>query len=197
MNLQIMKSLFTVLVLLIFIKVNSQVTFTQSIGFKYFIGSEKIKTVNTDDSGFIYSITENNYNPYSVLFSPRINVLQFEEHSTLSVGTHAAIGIVTYTEATRNINLVIDFPIVAEYNFGVTSNPDNESSFGFYLGGGYGLHKSAVFDKLLTGPIAAGGIRFLATEDTAIDFHVSYLKGTGDFKNFNLLGIGMQYAFAY
>ena len=159
----------------------AQVSFSHAAGGKVFIGSGE---------GFEYS-------SFGILYSPRLNFVEIGDSSTLSLGTHLGLGFqgsYNSRDGGESSSFVFDVPVVVEFNFGQASNNDNDDGFGFYAGAGYGIHKSSDFGESFSGPVASAGLRF-AIADRPLDVNLSYQMGTGDFKDFAILGIGAQYCF--
>jgi hypothetical protein len=101
-----------------------------------------------------------------LVYSPRINVIKFHEAITASLGTHIAIAANASDDGagstTQNF-IGFEFPIMAELNFGKNSHPENESSFGGFIGIGYGistLSQSDPGEAFAKGLIYNAGLRF-------------------------------------
>jgi hypothetical protein len=82
-------------------------------------------------------------------YSPRFNFIENEDFS-LSVGVPLSVGFSgsyssnydSYSGTTTNntLGFMADVPLIVNFNFGAGSTPDNDSRFGFYVGGGLGYH---------------------------------------------------------
>lgn len=70
---------------------------------------------------------------------PRYTVMEGENFS-LSVGSPlgAGVNLLTDNSGGGGVSWGFDVPLVADYNMGCMSTPDNESGFGGYLGAGFG-----------------------------------------------------------
>ncbi len=171
-----MKKLLLVAAIAVFgiTSVSAQISFSHSLGGKLF----SLSGDNAD------------YSSIGALYSPRLNVLEVGDNGTLSIGTH--IGLAFEANSREESSFVYDLPLVVEYNFGQASSNDNDGGFGFYVGGGYGIHNSSVFGDPMKGPVASAGLRFTIA-DKPLDINFSYLIGSGDSKDYNLIGAGLQY----
>ena len=100
-----------------------------------------------------------------VLYSPRVNVLG-NSNNTLSLGTHLGLGfsisVGTYGSSS---GLVLDMPLVAEYNFGFGARRDSEPNVGGFISG-YAAHRISLSvngeseSLTLHGTVFTGGFRF-------------------------------------
>src|SRR5882762_4756141 len=82
-------------------------------------------------------------------YSPRFNFLENEDFS-LSVGIPLSVGISgsyssnynSYSGSTTNntLGFMANVPLIVNFNFGAGSSPDNDSRFGFFIGGGAAYH---------------------------------------------------------
>ncbi len=167
--------LFAAVAVLTLTSVNAQMSFSHSLGGKFF-------TISGEGA---------DYSSIGALYSPRLNFAEVGDNGTVSVGTH--IGLAFEGNSRDGSSFVYDIPLVVEYNFGQASNNDNDSGFGFYVGGGYGIHNSSSFTEAMSGPVASAGVRFVIA-DRPFDVNFSYLIGSGDFKDYNLIGVGLQYS---
>lgn len=68
------------------------------------------------------------------MYSPRLNVVEVGDNSTVSI--RSRLGLAFEVSTRQGSSFIYDIPIVAEFNFGQASNNDNDSGFGFYIGGG-------------------------------------------------------------
>jgi len=168
-------------------QLSAQVSFSHAIGIKYYIVTLPSQTVEV--AGVSFETESLSSSSAGILYSPRLNFVEIGDNSTISLGTH--LGLAFQIESQGESSFTYDVPLVAEYNFGQASNNDNDSSFGFYVGAGYGIHNSSMLSEAVSGPIANGGIRFLIA-DLPLDLNVSYLVGSD---SLNVLGVGVQYAF--
>lgn len=99
---------------------------------------------------------------------PRYTVME-GENSSLSLGSPlgAGVNLLTDNMGGGGVSWGFDVPLVADYNMGCMSAPDNESGFGGYLGAGFGymytsykLNTSETDNVTTYGPMARAGIRF-------------------------------------
>ncbi len=163
---------------------NAQVSFSHAVGAKYFLATN----------------SDLDYSAVGILYSPRLNVVELGDNSTVSIGTHIGLAF-QGNSRDGSSSFVYDLPIVAEYNFGSTSNRDNDESFGFYVGGGYSIHNSSDFYEAISGPVVGGGVRFMIVEKP-IDINFSYLISTRTLVgnrsiDQSILGIGVQYTLGF
>ena len=156
----------------------AQTSFSHSIGGGIFAG-------NKSGSG------------QGITYSPRLNFMELGDEMTLSAGTHLSLGFsgTSNSQSGSSGSFLIDLPIVAEMNFGCGSNNDSRSSFGGFIGAGFGYNKMASSDPVFgttsmssSGLLVNGGIRALIKE-RPIGLRVSYLLSSKQ----TVLGIGIFY----
>lgn len=154
-----------------------------------------------------------------VTYSPRFNFLENEDFS-LSVGVPLTIGIsgsyssnynsYSGTTTDNTLGLLLNAPVIVNFNFGAGSSKDNESRFGFYIGGGAGYHygkynvdstdsygNGYTYQASINGIGVAGnaGIRFAVGRGTHnVDAKVMYMKAMDNSKA-NIFGIGALFNF--
>lgn len=141
-----------------------------------------------------------------ILYSPRIN-FSSEGNSTLSVGTRLGLGFSLQSGAGgSSSSLVLDLPVLAEYNFGFGSTKEADGSFGGYIGAGYGLHRASYATNYVSGsatvhgPVFGGGIRALIGSIGAFELGASYsldLKSKVKESKMNIFGISVSYLFGF
>lgn len=140
-----------------------------------------------------------------ILYSPRLN-LNSEGNSTLSVGTRLGLGFSVQTGTGRSSSLVLDLPVLAEYNVGFGSTKEADGSFGGYIGAGYGIHRAAYATDFVSGsatvhgPVFGGGIRALVGSIGAFELGASYsldLKTKVKDAKMNIFGISLSYVFGF
>lgn len=99
---------------------------------------------------------------------PRYTLTE-SENSSFSIGSPlgAGVNLLTDNMGGGGVSWGFDVPLVADYNMGCMSAPDNESGFGGYLGAGFGymytsykLNTSETDNVTTYGPMARAGIRF-------------------------------------
>ena len=177
------KLFFSCLVLFSVSKLSAQTEFMHSLGGKYFFYG------NSDG-----------FSSAGILYSPRLN-LTSTGNSAISVGTHLGLGFSLHAGAGGSASsLVLDIPLVAEYNFGYGSSRESESGFGGFLGAGYGIHRVSLNVEgeggaaTIHGPVFTGGIRFNIPAVGPLELSGSYML---DLKNkdakSNILGISVSY----
>lgn len=136
----------------------------------------------------------------SILYSPRLNVTS-NGNSAISVGTHFGLGFSLQSGPGGSASsLILDAPIVGEFNFGYGATKDADAGFGGYAGAGYGIHRVSLNvdgyggSATLHGPVFTGGIRFELPAIGGFDLGASYML---DLKNkdqkVNILGISISY----
>lgn len=137
----------------------------------------------------------------SILYSPRLN-LTSTEGSSISVGTHFGLGFSAYSGPQGSqSSLVLDLPLVGEFNFGHGSTTENESSVGGYIGAGYGIHRISMNENgyggsaTLHGPVFTGGIRFTLGRIGSYEIGGSYLANIKKDYKTNPFGISVSYLF--
>lgn len=179
-----MKRIFAYCFLLLLMKGTfAQVEFMHSLGGKYFFYS------NADG-----------LSAGTFVYAPRVNVSSTES-SSISVGTRLGLGFsIQSGPAGSSSSLVLDLPVLAEYNVGYGSTRDNESGFGGYVGAGFGIHRVSQNtdgyggSATLYGPVFSGGIRFNINAIGPLEIGGSYMLDlkSKDVK-FNILGISVSY----
>lgn len=183
-----MKHLFGAALLLLSmcqLRAQDGVEFMHSLGGKYFIYPNADGLTST-----------------SFLYSPRLN-LSSTESTSISVGTHFGLGFSAYSgPAGSQTSLVLDLPLVGEFNFGHGSTIDNESSVGGYVGAGYGIHRISMSDSeygggsaTLHGPVFTGGVRFSLGRIGSYEVGASYLANIKKEYKVNPFGISVSYLF--
>jgi hypothetical protein len=143
-----------------------------------------------------------NVDGIGITYSPRLNVVEIVDEVTLSVGTHLGLGFNFSSDREGSSNsFVLDLPIVAELNFGHGANPDARSSFGGFVGFGYGISKMGAEDDFgvgrndAAGLIVNGGIRAIIME-RPVGLRVSYLLNSKSGAE-SVLGVGIFYNIGY
>lgn len=154
-----------------------------------------------------------------VTYSPRINFLEQPDFS-LSVGIPLSIGISgsyssnynsQYGSSTDNtLGFMANIPLIVNFNFGNGSSPDNDSRFGFYIGGGAGYHYGKynvdsvdsyygdyTYQATIKGFGPAGnvGVRFGVGRGTHnVEARLTYMKSMDNSKA-NIFGMGALFNF--
>lgn len=159
-----------------------QITFSHSIG----------------AAGYFNSLAENG----GIMYSPRINFIELDNDITISAGTHMGLGLVTNAQGDGSYTL--DVPLVAEINFGHAAHKRSRSSFGGFIGAGYGISKTSYSNTnhgYIThtssgsndakGLLINGGLRAIIKK-ISIGMRVSYLRNTNKGSE-DVLSLGFFY----
>jgi len=149
---------------------------------------------------FIYSNSDGFYGGAAV-YSPRVNFANLGTSSTVSAGTHLALGFSLASGPGGNAtSFLYDLPAVAELNFGFGSSKEADGGFGGYIGAGYGLHHVSINvdgyggSATIHGPVFTGGIRFDIPRVGAMELGASYMIDLKDKdQKVNILGITVSY----
>jgi hypothetical protein len=140
-----------------------------------------------------------------VTYSPRINFLETESLA-LSAGIPISVGLSGnyyynsmdgYASEENALRFMFNAPLIINLNVGAGSTKENESRFGFFIGGGFGYHYGD-FNVIKTdeyneyqeqatlstyGPAANAGIRIaVGSHQKNIETRLSYMKGINDRK---------------
>ena len=132
------------------------------------------------------------------MYSPRVNLVELGDEMTISVGTHLGLGLLISAEDGNSFAL--DLPIVAELNFGHAAHPNTSSSFGGFVGAGYGTSRigsdgafGADYNRA-SGVVFNAGTRGHIRQSIPLGLRVSYLLNTK--KDFdNVISVGLFYTF--
>jgi len=123
-----------------------------------------IVTASHAQSSFSHSFGSSNYlgnhiGAWGLNYSPRINFMEINDETTLSVGSHLGVGL-------GSSYAFIDLPLAFELNWGHASSPLSDANFGAFIGGGYNyLHLTHIrYNPEMTppsphGPMVNGGLR--------------------------------------
>jgi hypothetical protein len=103
---------------------------------------------------------------YGSVYSPRLNIINLTNGLTASLGSH--IGLILNTNrdnsgATKQSFIGFELPIMLELNLGRSSHPLNLSSFGGFIGLGYGfstMNQAEPGEAMTKGMFLVGGCRF-------------------------------------
>lgn len=111
-------------------------------------------------------------------YSPRLNILQFSDEMSLSLGSHMCL--CAYADEYGGL-YGISAPLVGEFNFGTGSGPKSMADVGGFIGGGLAFNLLNDFDgyhyNKATGPIINVGITtYLFGYPCGL--RVSYLRNT-------------------
>jgi len=169
---------------LIIFSLNSfrQISFSHSLGLGLY--------VNTSTGGF------------AAVYSPRLNLLNFNDNATISIGTHLGVGFsgTVSSQTGSSGSLVLDAPLVIELNVGHACTTESSHAFGFYLGFGLGYNSMSYVDDegnvgtSTAGLMLDGGIRTNIIKDKSLDLRVSYLVDASGLTS-GVFGFGLAYTF--
>jgi hypothetical protein len=158
------------------------IEFMHSLGGKYFFYSNADGLTGT-----------------TIVYSPRINVSS-TENTAISVGTHLGLGFAVYSGPDgSSSSLILDVPVVGEFNFGHGATSESEAGFGGYVGAGYGLHRVSMnvdgygSSATLHGPVFTGGIRFALGSIGSYEIGATYMVNIKKDYKTNPFGISISY----
>ena len=141
-----------------------------------------------------------------VTYSPRINFLETESLSVsagvpLSVGMSGSYSYTSaygYDDESNTLRFMFNAPLIINLNVGAGSTKENESRFGFFVGGGFGYHygdfnvtKTDDYGNMYDadesmstyGPAANLGFRIaVGSHQKNIETRLSYMKGINERK---------------
>ena len=137
-----------------------------------------------------------------IIYSPKISFFE-KDHTSLSIGLPLSLGYagIYQTPGTNKnnitIGLMMDAPLIINFNYGAGSNKKTESRFGFFGGAGYGYHANPYINDNSSnfywesgfGPILNTGIRIARDRIHNVEIRFSYMKAMDDSKS-NIFGIG-------
>jgi len=159
----------------------SQVSFCHSIGGSLYINSET--------AGF------------AILYSPRLNLAELNDESTISIGTHFGFGLSgsVNSQDGGSGTVTVDAPLMVEYNYGLAANPDEDDDFGFFGGVGFGYNLMGGTDDTFggtyggssAGPVLNAGVRVMIAEHP-LGARLSYLINVKN-NGASTVGIGLFY----
>lgn len=153
----------------------------------------------------------------TLTYSPRFNVYESESMS-LSLGIPLNIGFSGsynyenyggYIDEQNSLRFMLNAPLILNVNVGAGSTKENEKRFGFFAGGGFGLHYGDYqysviengFEYLESkygasfGPAANLGFRFaVGSHQKNIEVRLSYMKGITNSKT-SVYGAGAVFNF--
>ncbi|MCI5058398.1 MAG: hypothetical protein MRY83_19965 [Flavobacteriales bacterium] len=134
-----------------------------------------------------------------IMYSPRLNFMELSDETTVSIGTHLGLGVVFNSRDGGSNSYVLDLPIVAEINFGLAANQDTRSSFGGFVGLGYGFNRigaDSTFGSDFnegSGVLFNGGLRAIIKE-RPLGLRVSYMLNS-DEEFEDVISVGLFYIF--
>jgi hypothetical protein len=181
-----MKKILFSVILSFFISTTFSQTFMHGVGVSIFV--TKVTTAQISAFG-------------GVTYSPRINFLETESLALsagvpLSLGTSGSYSYNSmngYASESNTLRFMVNAPLIINLNVGAGSTKENESRFGFFVGGGFGYHYGD-FNVVKTdeygyaeegnasittyGPAANAGIRIaVGSNQKNIEARLSYMKG--------------------
>ncbi len=186
-----MKSILITALAVLFSKFTFSQTFMQGVGVVTFIQASP---------GYSTSVTG------GFTYSPKVSFME-TGNSSLSVGIPVSAGVSasysysSYGGESGNLGLMLDAPLILNFNVGAGSSKETERRFGFFAGGGFGYHASSnrasdLFGNDFSykvagfGPVANMGFRIgVGRRSKNIEIRFSYMK-TLDISKSNLFGLG-------
>jgi hypothetical protein len=138
-----------------------------------------------------------------VIYSPKFSFFE-KDHSSLTVGLPLTLAYAgTYDtmagkETVINIRLMLDAPLMINYNYGAGSNKKDADRFGFFAGIGFGYHTNPYADNKSDslayvesgfGPVFNTGIRIAKDPHHIFEFRFSYMKAM-DISKSDIYSIG-------
>jgi hypothetical protein len=140
----------------------------------------------------------------SIIYSPRVNFME-TENTSFSVGLPLSFGVSgSYNSQNydnNSIGLMLDAPLMFNYNYGAGSTKEAEDKFGVFAGVGFGYHTNIYTasdaygedysDKMAGfGPVGNVGARLgVGHGSHNLELRFSYMK-TLDVTKSNVIGIG-------
>ncbi len=145
----------------------------------------------------------------AIMYSPRVNFME-TENTSFSVGIPLSFGISgTYNSqnyADNSLGMMLDVPLMFNYNYGAGSTKEAEDKFGFFAGVGFGYHTNQYtatdesgydYSNKMAGfgPVGNIGARLgVGHGSHNLEFRFSYMK-TMDISKSNVMGIGFLFNF--
>lgn len=127
----------------------------------------------------------------TIQYSPRLNILQFDSRSTLSLDARISGGYAIQSGSyAQDAFPVFYVPATLNYNNGSCATRTTDEYIGFYVGGGYG-YQNAIDNYVVQGPIINAGLRFYLGREP-FDFNMSYQFDITEQKS-PIFGIGFHY----
>lgn len=136
----------------------------------------------------------------SATYFPRLNLSE-KENSSFSIGMPISLGIGSVNNS-DGVFFNADAPLVADYNMGCRSTPDNGSGFGGFFGAGFGYNYTTYSGYFGSGnvssygPMAHAGIRFVVSQkfSEVMGFGVFYKLGL-ESEKYKTFGFNVLYEF--
>jgi len=140
----------------------------------------------------------------AIMYSPRVNFME-TENTSFSVGIPLSFGISgTYNSQNyvdNSLGMMLDVPLMFNYNYGAGSTKEAEDKFGFFAGVGFGYHTNQYTATDVSGydysnkmagfgPVGNAGARLgVGHGSHNLELRFSYMK-TLDISKSNVMGIG-------
>ncbi len=145
----------------------------------------------------------------AIMYSPRVSFME-TENSSFTIGLPISFGFSgsynsQYPED-NSLGLMLDVPLMINYNYGAGSTKEAEDKFGFFGGVGFGYHTNQYtatdqYDEDYTsktsgfGPAGNIGARMgVGHGSHNLELRFSYMK-TLDLSKSNVIGIGFLFNF--
>lgn len=175
--------IYTTLFLLFIINTVNAQSYIRGIGANISVLTAKI---NTQYEKYNFAMVATQFS-----FTPRFNISE-RDNTSVSICFPLGIGLGFLNSGgdVSGIAWGADVPVAIDYNIGKMSTPDNESSFGWYFGGGFGYMYTGYSDvgdvtNIHTfGPIGRLGIRFGSNNHTMVGFFYKHGLEKGKYKTF-------------
>ncbi|MDP4131023.1 MAG: hypothetical protein Q8918_11565 [Bacteroidota bacterium] len=191
-----MKKTFFSALAVICVQLGFSQTFMQGIGVVTYIQSAP---------GFTTSVTG------GITYSPKVSFLETDNSSLslgipFSVGASGSYNYSSYGGENNSLAVMLDAPLILNFNVGAGSSKAAESRFGFFVGGGFGYHTSSYsaddiygdsYSEKMAGfgPVGNLGIRIgVGQRSRNVEIRLSYMK-TLDISASNIFGIGGVFNF--
>jgi hypothetical protein len=145
----------------------------------------------------------------AIVYSPRVSFME-TENTSFTVGLPMSLGVSgSYNSQNMDDNslgLMLDVPLMFNYNYGAGSTKEAEDKFGFFAGVGFGYHTNMYTatdengydytDKMAGfGPVGNVGARLgVGHGSHNLELRFSYMK-TLDITKSNVIGIGCLFNF--
>jgi hypothetical protein len=125
-------------------------------------------------------------------YSPRYNILEFNEHATVSLVGHFTAWFDFWSNAGHTLHL----PFVMEGNFGHAASEGADFPFGAFIGGGmaYNNMYSTEGNQAL-GPVGTFGIRSNFGSSSSYTTRVSFLLNMVGSATSSVFALGVSYNF--
>ncbi|HZG01896.1 MAG TPA: hypothetical protein VEY71_12900 [Chitinophagales bacterium] len=178
----------------------AQVSFNHSIG-GFYAATSKYSIRYRDADGKLVR-DEGRLAGVGVVYAPRLNLVEIGYNSSLSISTRLGVGVnfsgvvSSQTDAPSSSSLMLDVPVILDFNHGTASVYDNDNAFGWYFGIGAGYNKmgggeSIKFYTGSYGPMVNGGVRFNVNE-RYFDVRTSYMLDINQ-AELNVFTLGLSY----